>query len=170
MPAMPAKRLIKTLDGFARYAGHAAASLFIPLLALTAGVALLRYGFNFGNIAAQEAITYLHAFIIALGLSYTWKKDGHVRVDIIYSKLSFKKKLLINLAGNLFLLLPVCIGILVVSSGYVGASWASLEGSREAGGLPLVFVMKSLIPLMAALLALQAVAESIRHIIQLRSL
>ena len=166
---MSAKQLGSILDGLAYYCGHAAACLFIPLLLLTAGVALLRYGFNFGNIAAQEAITYLHAFIIALGLSYTWKKDGHVRVDIIYSKLSFRKKLLINLLGNLFLLLPVCIGIVVISMGYVGSAWSSLEGSREAGGLPLVFVMKSLIPLMAALLALQATADTIRHILWFRS-
>ena len=166
---MGENRLSKILDRCAYYAGSMAAWLFMPLLLLTAAVALLRYGFNFGHIAAQEAITYLHAFIITLGVSYTWKKDGHVRVDILYNQRSDKKRVLINLIGNLFLLLPVCIGILIISWDYVISAWVALEGSREAGGLPLVFILKSLIPIMAGLLVVQALADIIRQSIQLRA-
>lgn len=166
---MSVKRFGEMLEGFSCCTGRFAAWLFIPLVLLTTGVSLLRYGFSFGNVAAQEAITYLHAFIITLGVGYTWKKDAHVRVDIFYKDFSFKKKLLSNLMGDLFLLIPVCIGILVISWGYAGSAWASWEGSREAGGLPLVFILKSLIPVMAGLLLLQAAANVIRQIMQWRS-
>ena len=167
---MSAQAIEKTLKSFAHYSGHAAAWLFIPLVLLTTAIALLRYGFNFGDIAAQEAITYLHAFIITLGVGYTWRKDGHVRVDILYKKRSHKTRLLINLAGDLLLLMPVWLGVLLVSWEYAGTAWASLEGSREAGGLPLVFILKSLIPAMAGLLLLQAVGNIIGHILKLKSL
>jgi TRAP-type mannitol/chloroaromatic compound transport system permease small subunit len=52
--------------------------------------------------------------------------------------------------------------ILVVATPYVARAWAILERSREAGGLPLVFLLKTLIPLFAILLALQGVAQAMR--------
>ena len=55
-------------------------------------VVILRYGFQIGSIALQESITYLNCLIFTLGVAYTLKEDAHVRVDIVYSKLSMKKK------------------------------------------------------------------------------
>ncbi len=137
--------------------------LILPLAVLTFGSVVMRYGFDFGRIALQEASTYLHSFILMLCMSYTLHRNGHVRVDIFYNKMSRRKRAAVDLAGAVLFLVPVSLTVLVSSWGYVAQSWLSLEGSHEAGGLPLVFLLKTLIPLMAALLLVQGVADIIRN-------
>jgi TRAP-type mannitol/chloroaromatic compound transport system permease small subunit len=72
-----------------------------------------------------------------------------------------KNRALVNLAGTLIFLLPFCIFLLVIAWPYVASSWKLLETSREAGGLPLVFLLKSLIMILPALLLGQAVLNAI---------
>jgi len=45
---------------------------------------------------------------------------------------------------------------------YAARSWAILEHSQETSGLPIIFALKTLIPLFALLMALQGVAQAIR--------
>ncbi|WP_332874304.1 TRAP transporter small permease subunit [Bowmanella yangjiangensis] len=123
-------------------------------------IVLLRYGFNLGWIAMQESAMYLHAAVFMLGCAHTLKADEHVRVDIFYRNWSAKTRAMIDLAGALFLLLPVNIFIFFMSWDYVATSWRLLEDSPEAGGLPLVFLLKSLIPLFCLTMSLQALAQS----------
>jgi TRAP-type mannitol/chloroaromatic compound transport system permease small subunit len=130
-------------------------------------IVVLRYGFNIGSIAAQESITYMHSFVFMLAIAHTLKINGHVRVDILYQRLKPKGRAIVNLLGSLFLLLPVCAFIMYISWDYVSTSWAYYEGSREAGGINGVFLLKSLIPLMAALLFLQGLSEAMKSICQL---
>jgi TRAP-type mannitol/chloroaromatic compound transport system permease small subunit len=130
---------------------------------ITFVVVVLRYGFDTGWIALQESVMYLHAFLFMLGAAYTLGDDAHVRVDIFYRRFSAKKKALVNLFGALLLLLPTCIFIIVMSWDYVATSWRLLESSKEAGGLPLVFVLKSLIPIFCGLLILQGIADILRN-------
>jgi len=99
-----------------------------------------------------------------LGCSYTLKHDGHVRVDIFYRNFSHKKQAWVNLLGCLLLLIPVTVFITVMSFDYVVSSWLLLEGSREAGGLPGVFILKSLIPLLSFTLIIQAISEMLKAI------
>lgn len=128
------------------------------MVCITFLVVVLRYGFNYGDIALQESITYLHAFVFMTAGAYTLKHNEHVRVDIFYQNMSEKNKSRVNLYGSLFLLLPFSTFIVWVSFDYVLGSWSLLEKSREAGGLPFVYILKTLIPLMAILLFLQAVS------------
>ncbi|PCH83276.1 MAG: hypothetical protein COB89_01765 [Piscirickettsiaceae bacterium] len=128
------------------------------------GIVVLRYGFNIGSIAAQESITYMHGLIFMLAIAHTLKVNGHVRVDILYQRFGPKGKAWVNLLGSFFLLLPVCGFILAISWEYVAASWSYYEGSREAGGIDAVFLLKSLIPLMAGLLFLQGISEALKSI------
>lgn len=144
--------------------GRAVAWLTFGMVLTTFAVVLLRYLFNSGSIAVQESITYMHALVFMLGAAYTLQQDGHVRVDILYRRASLRQRAIIDLAGTLFLLLPVCGFILFISWEYVAASWSLLEGSREAGGLPGVFLLKSAIPLMALLLVLQGLANLVRDL------
>ncbi|MBL4743912.1 MAG: TRAP transporter small permease subunit [Cycloclasticus sp.] len=127
-------------------------------------IVLLRYGFNMGSIAAQESITYLHGMVFMLAIAHTLKINGHVRVDILYQRWGKKGQAWVNLIGAIFLLLPVCSFIIYISWEYVATSWSYFEGSREAGGIDGVFLLKSLIPIMAILLLLQGVSESIKAI------
>lgn len=103
---------------------------------------------------------YLHAMVFMLGAAHTLKADEHVRVDIFYRRLSVRTRSLIDIAGTLLLLLPVNGFIFVMSWDYVSSSWLLLEASPEAGGLPLVFVLKSLIPIFCLTMTLQALVQS----------
>jgi TRAP-type mannitol/chloroaromatic compound transport system permease small subunit len=87
-----------------------------------------------------------------------------VRVDIFYADASARTKALIDLVGALVLLLPFMIVLIWLSVPYAARSWSILERSQEASGLPLVFLLKTLIPLFALLMALQGIAQAIRAV------
>jgi TRAP-type mannitol/chloroaromatic compound transport system permease small subunit len=130
-------------------------------------VVVMRYAFDMGWIWLQESITYMHAALFLVGAAYTLKHDGHVRVDIFYRGFSPRKRAWVDLLGSLFLLLPVCLFIFSVSLDYVLQSWSLYEGSREAGGLDGVYLLKSLILVMAGMLVLQGLAIAIRNLLML---
>ena len=142
--------------------GQAIAWLTAFMVALTLIVVVLRYALDAGAIALQESVTYLHALVIALGVAHTLHVDAHVRVDILYSRMSQQRRDLVNLLGHLMFLVPVSILIIATSLPYVADSWRVLEGSPEVGGIPAVFLLKTLIPVMGALLLLQGLADSLR--------
>ncbi len=147
------------IDALNEGIGRLLAWLTLAMVLLTFLVVVLRYGFDLGWIAMQETVTYLHALVFMGAAAYTLKRDGHVRVDIFYSKFSTRGQTWVDLGGTLFLLIPICLLILIGSFDYVATSWTRLEGSFETGGLPLVFVIKGFIPLFAGLLLLQAIAR-----------
>ena len=124
-----------------------------------AAIVLLRYAFAQNTILIQEGVSYAHGLVLMLGMAYTLKENGHVRVDILYSGRSPRWRTLVDLFGHLFLLLPVAGLVLATSLPYAVSAWRILEGSSEVGGLPGVFLLKSLIPLMAVLLLLQGLSE-----------
>lgn len=133
--------------------------LSLALVLVTFTVVVLRYLFDSGSIALQESMSYLHSCVFLVGMAYTLQQDEHVRVDIFYSQFSASGKAWVNLIGACFFLLPFMLFVSWISWEYVVDSWDVLEGSREAGGLPGVFLLKSLILVMAALLSLQAITQ-----------
>ncbi len=160
--------LIQRLDNFNRSLGRGIAWLTLITVLLTFVIVVLRYGFDWGSIAMQESVIYLHALVFMAGAAYTLERDEHVRVDIFYSHMGPKHKAWVNLLGSLLFLLPFCLFTLWVSLPYVANSWKLLEGSREAGGLPLVFLLKSYIPIMAILLLLQGISLAARSLKEIR--
>ncbi|MBN7797236.1 TRAP transporter small permease subunit [Parahaliea mediterranea] len=159
----PLRPIIRAIDNFTDYSGRALAWLAVAMALLTTLVVLLRYGLNMGSIAAQEAITYMHGTLFTLGAAYTLRHDGHVRVDIFYRRFTPRTRAWINSLGGIVFLLPLCVFLCGVSWNYVAESWSIRESSPEPGGIPAVFLLKSLLPLMAATLFLQALAETLRN-------
>lgn len=155
--------LCAALETLTAWVGRAVAWLAILMVLITFLVVVLRYAFDLGWIAMQESVTYMHAALFMLGAAYTLQRDGHVRVDIFYQKLPRRRRALIDLAGTLFLLFPVASFIAWASWGYVTDAWAIQEGSREAGGIHGVYLLKTLILLMPALLLLQGLALAARN-------
>lgn len=162
-----AQKLVNTIDCITELLGKVVAWLTLLMVLVTFSIVVLRYGFNLGWIAMQESVLYFHGFVFMLGAAYTLKHDGHVRVDIFYQQYSINQKAWLNLIGSLFLLLPVSVFIFFISFHYVISSWQIMESSAEAGGLPLVYLNKSLILLLATTLALQGIAEITRNILTL---
>jgi TRAP-type mannitol/chloroaromatic compound transport system permease small subunit len=150
------------IDAFTDRSGRLLAWLALSMALVTALIVVLRYGFNVGSIMAQEAVIYMHGSLFMLGAAYALKTGAHVRVDIFYRNFSPRARAWVNSLGSIVFLLPLCTFICFVSWNYVAESWAIREVSPEPGGIPAVFMLKSLIPLMAFNLFLQGLAETLR--------
>lgn len=155
--------IINALDSFSELIGKSAAFFSVLMVLVTCYIVVTRYVFNQGSVAIQETVIYLNALLYLLCAAFTLKHGGHVRVDIFYGSASARYKAWVDFLGGIFLLLPVCIFILWVSWDYVLSAWLVREQSGEAGGLPYVYLLKSLILLMAATLILQGIAEILRN-------
>ena len=160
-------RLQQGIDQFADLTGKVIAPLLGVMLIATFCVVISRYGFDIGAVKLQESVLYLHSAVFMLGFAYTLKQGGHVRVDIAYQRFGTRGQALVNLFGTLFFLLPMCGFIFFSSLDYVAFSWRLKEGSAEPGGLPFVYLLKTLIPASAALLIVQGVAELCRSLTML---
>jgi len=156
--------LIRCIDGLTEQIGRCCGVMTIIMTFLTTLIVVMRYVFDIGFIAMQEGATYLHASIFMLGVAYALRRKGHVRVDLIYKGLSERTQAWIDLVGHIAFLFPLAAFIIYISWDFVAGSWAIKEASSDAGGLPIVYLLKSLIPLSASLLALQCVAELLRAI------
>ncbi|MFT5033533.1 MAG: TRAP-type mannitol/chloroaromatic compound transport system permease small subunit [Bacteroidia bacterium] len=152
------------LDGYSETTGRVLAWLLPLLMINTCAVVFLRYGLEQGSTFMQELSIYLHASIFMLGAGYTLRRDGHVRVDIFYRQFSTRAKAWVNALGTLVFLFPLCGYVLLISWEFVGHAWAIKESSGEPGGIPAVFLLKTLIPLMAVNLFAQGLAELLRSI------
>ena len=152
------KTIESTINHLNEWLGRVVAWFVLAMVVITFFNVVMRYGFNFGLIAIQESVIYFHSFVFMLAIAYTYKHNAHVRVDIFYSKYTDRQKAWTDLTGTLLLLFPFCIYLISASWDYAVNSWLLLEGSREAGGLPFLFILKTLIPLMPLLLLLQGVA------------
>ena len=157
--------LVQRIDACNRWIGETLAWLTLAMVTVTFAIVMLRYAFNVGWIAMQESVTYLHALLFMLCAAYTLGQDGHVRVDIFYRRLGDKGRAWVDLFGTLLLLMPVCLYIAWSSWDYVVEAWRIREASREAGGLPWLYVLKSTIPTMAGLMFLQGIAQLLRNIL-----
>jgi TRAP-type mannitol/chloroaromatic compound transport system permease small subunit len=143
------------------------ACLFVVLVQFA--VVLLRYGFGIGSIWLSESIIYGHAAVFLLAAAWTLREGGHVRVDVFYADAAPRTRAWIDLFGAVLLLLPFMLVLAWLSLPYVARSWAIFERSREASGLPMVFLLKTLIPVFAVMMALQGAAQAIRALCVLQS-
>ena len=162
MPPLRLDRLADGLDRLSTAIGRAVAWCLLFMVLAEFALVLMRYVLGVGSIWLQESVVYAHASLFMLAAAWTLAADAHVRVDIFYADASLRTKAIVDLLGALLLLLPFAIALIYLSLPYVTRSWAILEGSRETSGLPAVFLLKSLIPLFAALLALQGIAQALR--------
>ncbi len=160
-------RLLKRLDQFAEWTGQGLSLLVLVLVVAVFGVVIRRYGLQLPTTLWQEVGQYTHAILFMGALAYTLKRDGHVRVDVFYRPAPPKVKALINLIGTLLFLLPFCVFMWHMSWGYVATSWSLWERSRETGGLPFVYLLKTMLLVAPGLLILQGIAEVLRALLTL---
>ena len=155
-------RFANALDRFASGCGRALAWFTLAMVLIQSLVVALRYGFDGGSLALQDAVTYLHGAAFMLGLAYALQSGAHVRVDVIYRTLSARGKAWVDAVGCLIFLLPICAFIGYGGWQFATSSWAVSETSNSADGLGGVYLLKSLIPLAAATLALQGLSQFAR--------
>ena len=138
--------------------------ILIALILLVFSTVFFRYVFNMSYIIVQEIIMYLHALIFMFGISYALKENSHVKIDVLYNTLNKRIQRVISIAGLVSFILPTALFVIYISIDMVTQSWVIFEGSSEAGGLNLVFILKSLIPISGVLIFLQGISELIKHI------
>jgi TRAP-type mannitol/chloroaromatic compound transport system permease small subunit len=155
------------IDALNEAIGRGVKWLVLVATLVSAVNASLRYGFDLSSNAWLELQWYLFALIFLLGAGYTLKHNGHVRIDVIYGRLSPRAQAWIDLFGGLLFLLPVTGLMAWMGWSVFSESWAIQEHSPDSGGL-LRWPVKLALPLGFGLLFLQGVAEIIKRIGMLR--
>lgn len=145
--------------------GHAMAWTVVLMTAVVVYDVSMRFLLQMGSVMLQELEWHLFGMIFLLGAAYTYRDDGHVRVEIIYQKLSKIQQSKINLFGNLFILAPVCLLVIWTSVPFVSNSFAYAETSPDPGGLPYRWLIKFAIPAGFFLLLLQGFADSFKQLL-----
>ena len=149
----------KVIDSIANTLAYLLA-LMIILVFITV---FTRYILNVSYVALQELIMYFHAILFMFGVSYALKEKSHVKIDIIYNSLNKKNQYFISMLGTIIFIIPTSIFITYSSMDMVIQSWLLLEGSSEAGGLDLIFILKSVIPITGFLIFIQALSDIIKY-------
>ena len=159
---------VRFVDGLNEKIGRYISWLTLAMVLVTFVVVILRYVYAIGWVWLQESYVWMHGIVFMVGAGYTLLHNGHVRVDIFYRPAGVRYKALIDLLGAFFLLLPIIVIVFISTDGYVIQSWSRLEESREAGGLPGLFILKSFILVFAVLVGLQGLSISARSVLILR--
>ncbi len=152
------EKIIIIIENFTKTVGRTVSWLIIIMVLVALSVVILRYFFNIGFVWMQEIYVWFHGIVFLFGASYTLMHDKHVRVDIFYRPISEKKKAFINLIFSILFILPFIFIISKYSIPYILKSWISLERSREAGGLPFLYIYKTSLIFFCFLLFFQTIA------------
>jgi len=161
-------RLENLINHFSDLLGRLAALLFVLLLFNVFYDVLTRYLLNDVSIGMQELEWHLFAAMFMLGVPYTLRVGGHVRVDLIYERLSFRRRALIDLAGSVFLLLPFALLVAWYGVGFAYEAWELGETSGDPGGLPHRWVIKAVIPFTFFSIAISGLGLMLKSINTLR--
>ena len=160
-------KIARGIDVINEWVGRGVAWITLCLVLVIFVDVVMRYMFRTSYVFTQELEWHLFAFIFLIGAGYTLLHDGHVRVDIIYQRLSPNAKAWVNLIGVLLFLFPGCVMIIVTSFNFVYTSWSIMEGSPDPGGIPFRFIVKGTIPAGFCLLLLQGTSLGIHSLLQI---
>ena len=161
------ERAIYFIDSINDWVGRIVSWLLVVMVLNVFLVVVLRYVFGFGAIWMQELYVWSHSIVFLLGAGYTLLHKGHVRIDLIYRTASNKYKSIIDLLGTMFFALPVIYCIFIKSLPMVERSWKVLEKSAEAGGLPGLFLFKSVLLVFSILFGIQFISMALKNIYNL---
>ncbi|KPA10167.1 C4-dicarboxylate ABC transporter permease [Candidatus Magnetomorum sp. HK-1] len=158
------KMICNWIDRLNTWIGQSVAWVTLLLVITVFSDVVMRYLFNTSFVFVQELEWHLFAFIFLMGAGYTLLKDGHVRVDIIYQRLSPKASAWVNVVGIIFFLFPGCIMIIITSISFFSSSYHMMECSPDPGGIPYRCIIKSTIPIGFFLVALQGLSMFLKNL------
>jgi len=158
------EKLERFFDTIADYIGYLCSFLMIAMMLNIFYDVFMRYMFKSGSIAFQELEWHIFSLIILLGTSYTLKEDGHVRVDILYTKFSEKKKAIVNIVGAFIFITPIALLVALGSVEFVLEAFHTHEVSGDPGGLTHRWIIKSFIPFSFWLLIFISVGFVIKNV------
>jgi TRAP-type mannitol/chloroaromatic compound transport system permease small subunit len=165
----PLLALSTAIDQLNEKIGYICNWLVLAACVVSAANAMIRYAFGYSSNGWLELQWYMFAVMVMFGASYTFKRNEHVRVEIIYLMLSERGQLWLDLIGTLFFLIPSCLLLAYLSWPFFYQAYAVGELSSNAGGL-VRWPIKFVVPAGLVLLALQGVSEVIKRIAALQNL
>jgi TRAP-type mannitol/chloroaromatic compound transport system permease small subunit len=161
--------VIGRIDRFIDGVGRATSWLALAIVVLMATNVVLRYLFSYGSVWSQELEWHLLSPLILFGMAYAFLKGEHVRVDVVYARFSPRTQEIVQIVSAV-LCLAISIIVIVLSLKYVEQAYVIGEKSPDPGGLTHRWILKALIPVGFALLALQSAAEAAKGILRVREI
>ncbi|MDG2242710.1 MAG: TRAP transporter small permease subunit [Rhodospirillaceae bacterium] len=158
---------VAIVDAVNEWVGRIVAWLTLGCVLTCFLVVILRYGFSIGFPWMQELYVWQHAIVFMVGAGFTLLHGGHVNVDIAYSHFSPKTKAWVDIIGTLLFLLPWMAVLTWTSSQFVLSSWAILEPSSQANGMPGLYILKTMIWVFCGVLSIQGIALIARRLLYL---
>jgi len=157
------RELARQIDGFQDRFGRGVSWIMLLMVLVVFFDVIMRYAFNKSSVFTQELEWHLFGVVYMLGAGYTMLYDEHVRVDIVYSRWSPRKKAWSDFVLYFVFFYPSAIMVMVTSWPFVRDSYKVLEGSPDPGGIPYRFLLKSVIIVGFTLLTLQAISQTIKN-------
>jgi TRAP-type mannitol/chloroaromatic compound transport system permease small subunit len=125
-------------------------------------VVVLRYGFGIGFIELQDSATYAFAVLVIFSVPVCLARDGHVRVEVLSERLSPEYRHAADVVALLAFLIPVFGVMLWAWWPQMTYAWSIREASLETGGLPGLYLVKTALPVAAALTIVQGLAAVLK--------
>ncbi|MEP3350114.1 MAG: TRAP transporter small permease subunit [Marinomonas sp.] len=177
------QKIEKIINKIMDMVGYVSSFLLIALTLIISYNVIGRYAFNRSSIALDELSWHIYSSLFLLGISYALRTESHVRVDIVFERLSSRTQAIINTLGSLVFLFPLCLitvyyGWQFMMESYLWGEhpdtvtgWFTQlfttgigEKSSDPGGLLNRFLIKGMIPLSFLFLILSSVAFLIKNV------
>jgi len=143
-------------------------SLFMILITVLIGLeVLLRSLFNTTTHISTEYSTYFFIALVSLGLGYTMKEDGHIRITLLTGRLKGKPKMIQELALTM-LALAISAFLLYFSVLMVYDTYSLGMKADTVSETPL-YIPQITIPIGVLLLTFQLISRILRIIYDFRS-
>jgi TRAP-type mannitol/chloroaromatic compound transport system permease small subunit len=155
--------LARRIDALQERVGRVASFITLAMVLVVFGDVVLRYGLSKSSVFTQELEWHLFAVSYLLAAGYTMLYDEHVRVDIVYSRWSPRRRAWANFLFAWIFFFPSVLLVIYTALPFIRNSFAVNEGSPDPGGVPARWLLKSMIVIGFALLGLQGVSETIKN-------
>lgn len=158
------RNLVRVLDGIGEWVGKAGSWSVLVIMMVTVFEVISRRVFNAPSIWAFESITMLFGFHFMIVAAYALLHRSIVSVDLLYARFNPRQQALLSVVSYLVLFFPFVLTVAVHGVGFAHYSWSLGETTNTAFAPP-VYPFKAVIPVCFALLALQGLSETLKHLV-----
>jgi TRAP-type mannitol/chloroaromatic compound transport system permease small subunit len=159
----PIRALARKIDAWQDALGRALSWLMLVMVLVVFSDVIMRYAFNVTSVFTQELEWYLFAITYLMGAGYVMLYDEHVRVDIVYSRLSPRRKAWLDFILLFVFFFPSCLMIIYTTWPFFRNAYRVLEGSSDPGGIPARWALKGVIIIAFAILGIQGFSQAVKN-------
>ena len=158
------RAILRVIDAISEWTGKAISWLAVALVMVIVYEVVMRYVFNSPTMWAYETSVMLGGTVYVMGWAYVHRHHGHVRVDVLYSRFSPRRKAIIDVICALLFLFPLLIVLLDASASFMRHAWSVNERLIVTYWMPPAAPFRTIVMIGLSLFALQSVAQFIRDL------